>query len=164
MVSFISEPIFHLGSFTVTNAVLDTLLVDALLLGGAFFIAKKLTYVPNLFQNIVESIIETFYDMTSSIAPTNALKIFPFFMSFFLFILLANWSGLIPGVGTIGFFENHKLVPLLRSTTSDFNTTLALALISAVSTHILSIKLTGVKDYLSRFFSINPMNFFIGIL
>ena len=70
--------------------------------------------------------------------------------------------------GTIGIFENRehekKLIPLLRAATSDLNVTLALALVSTVATHILSVKTVGIKDYLSRFFSWNPINLFIGIL
>ena len=164
MVSFVAEPIVHFGPLIITNTLLDTFIVDVLLIGGAFYLSKKLALVPNLFQNAIESIIETFYSLTASIAPENVGKIFPYFMSFFLFILLANWSGLIPGVGTIGFFENHKFIPLLRSATSDFNTTLGLALVSAVATHFLSVRTIGIKNYLSRYFSLNPINLFIGIL
>lgn len=168
MVSFIAEPVFSIGTFSVTNTILNTLLVDTFLIGGAIAVGKKLTPVPTFFQNLVEAIIETFYDLTESVANKRAIKIFPYFMSFFLFILFANWSGLIPGVGTIGFFRevrNEKeLIPILRSATSDINVTLALALISAVATHILSIRVVGIKDYISRYVSFNPINLFIGIL
>ncbi|MCL4387487.1 F0F1 ATP synthase subunit A, partial [Patescibacteria group bacterium] len=120
------------------------------------------------FQNLVEYLISSFYSLTESISPKNASKIFPYFITFFLFILLINWSGLLPGFGTIGLFEHEEgkktFVPLLRAATSDLNLTLGLALISAVATHTMSIKTTGVKDYLSRFFSLNPINLFIGIL
>src|SRR3989344_5350928 len=106
--------------------------------------------------------------MSSFGAESSALKIFPYIMTFFLFILLANWSGLIPGVGSIGFFEESEgkkhIVPLLRAATSDLNTTLGLALVSALATHMLSIKTVGIKDYLGRYFSLNPINLFIGIL
>ena len=165
MVSFAPETIFQLGALPITNTILDTLLVDAIIIGGTFYIAKKLTLVPaNPFQNAAESLIETFYNLTESVAKPAASKIFPYFMSFFLFILLANWSSLIPGVGTIGIREHGELIPLLRGATTDLNTTLGLALISAVATHMLSIKTIGVKDYLSRYFSFNPLNLFIGIL
>lgn len=166
MASFAPETIFHIGAFPVTNTILDTLLVDALIIGGVFYLSKKLTLVPNNpLQNIMESLIETFYDLTESIAQHAASKIFPYFMSFFLFILLINWSSLIPGVGTIGFFENHKFaIPLIRGSTSDLNLTLALALISAVATHALSIKTIGIKNYLGRYFSLNPINLFVGVL
>ena len=166
MASFVPETIFYIGQFPVTNTILNTLLVDAMIVGGVFYLAKKLTLVPtNPFQNAVESIIETFYNLTESNAQNKASKIFPYFMSFFLFILLANWSNLIPGVGTIGIRQEHgELIPLFRGATSDLNATLGLALISAIATHILSIRTIGVKEYLGRYFSLNPLNLFIGIL
>lgn len=166
MASFVPETIFHIGSFPVTNTILDTLLVDTIIIGGVFYLSKKLMVIPaNPFQNAVESIIETFYNLTESIAQNKASKIFPYFMSFFLFILLANWSSLIPGVGAIGIRREHgELIPLFRGATSDLNATLGLALISAVATHTLSIRTIGIKEYLGRYFSLNPINLFIGIL
>ncbi len=168
MVSFAAEPIFRLGFFPVTNTVLDTLIVDGVLVGAAYYIKKNLKLIPGFFQNLSEFAIDTMYNLTESVAPGRAAKIFPYFATFLLFILLANWSGLVPGFGTIGFFEgegaNRTLVPLLRSTTTDLNTTLGLAIFSAVATHILSIRIIGIKQYLGRYFSLNPINQFIGFL
>ncbi len=168
MASFTPEVIGYLGFFPITNTLLDTLFVDTLLVGGTFAVTKNLSLVPQKAQNAVEALLETFYDLTTSVAQNRAAKIFPYFMTFFLFILLANWSGLLPGVGTIGFFYHHgeekEFTPLLRAATSDINTTLALAIISAIATHILSIQITGIKDYISRYLSLNPLNLFIGIL
>lgn len=165
MASFAPEAILQIGSITVTNTILHTIFIDVLLISGTFYLNKKLALIPNnFFQNFMEFIIEIFYNLTESIAKPAASKIFPYFMSFFLFILLANWSSLIPGVGTVGFRKHDELVPLFRGATSDLNTTLGLALISAVATHMLSIQTIGIKDYLSRYFSLNPLNLFIGIL
>ena len=168
MVSFAAEPIFEIGSFSISNTLLDTLIVDALIVSGCVFASKKFKYVPGKLQSMLELAIKTFHDLIESVAPSKAKHIFPFVMTFFLFILLANWSGLLPGVGTIGIFEHHEgkqvLVPLIRAATSDINVPLALALISAFATHFFSIKLTGIKDYLSRFFSLNPINLFVGVL
>ena len=164
MVSFAAEPIFNIGNFAVTNAFLDTILVDGIIIGLIVTVKKRLSLVPGKLQTIVESLISEFYSITESVAGKNALKIFPFFMTFFIFILLANWTGLIPGVTAIGIKEGHELIPLLRPATSDFNVTLGLALVSVVATHILSIKTVGIADYLSRYFSLNPINLFIGFL
>lgn len=165
MASFAPEIILQVGSIPITNTLLHTIFVDALLIGGTFYLNKKLTLIPtNFFQNAMESIIETFYNLTESVAFHAASKIFPYFMSFFLFILISNWSSLMPGVSTIGFKEHGDFIPFLRGTTSDLNTTLGLALISALATHALSIKTIGIKNYLSRYFSFNPLNLFIGVL
>jgi len=165
---FAAEPIFHIGFFTFTNSLLYTLFVDALILLACFFVAKNVKMIPGMLLNGVEMVIQTFYELTESVANEKASRIFPYFMAFFIFILISNWSGLLPGVGSIGFFEfkeGHKeFIPLLRPTTSDINTTFGLALISVVATHIMSVRVLGIGEYLSRYFSLNPINLFIGLL
>lgn len=164
MVSFSAEPIFRFGFFNITNSFLDTLFVDLILIGLILSVKRKLSLIPGKLQVMTETVIGEFYSITESVAGLNAAKIFPFFMSFFLFILVANWTGLIPGVSAIGFWKEGKIVPFLRSATSDFNVTFALALVSAVSTHLLSIRTIGVRDYLSRYISLNPINLYVGFL
>lgn len=165
MAAFAPEIIFRISQVPVTNTLIHTVLTDSVLIGATFYISKKITLAPkNILQNIIESVIETFYNLIESVAQSRASKIFPYVMSFFLFILVANWSSLIPGIGTIGFWENGHLVPLIRGATSDLNNTLGLALISVVATHILSLENIGIKGYLSRYFSLNPINLFVGAL
>ncbi|SRR5260221_3439530 len=163
MPTFSAETLFTFWHFPVTNAILDTLFVDALII-IALLNVRKLTLVPGFFQNVMEIIIDGFYSLTESISPKNAMRIFPYVVSFFLFILLANWSGLIPGFSTIGIRRDGELIPFFRAATSDINTTLALALVSAVATHVMSVQVVGIKDYLSRYFSLNPLYLFIGLL
>lgn len=161
--NFSGDAIFNIGNFPITNTLIDTLIVDLLIIIGIFAL-RNLKKIPNFFQNSVELVIDGFYSLTSGIAPKQAYNIFPYFMSFFIFIIIANLTGLFPGFGTIGFFKGKELIPLLRASTSDINTTLGLALVSAVATHILAIKATGVREYLSRYFSLNPIYLFVGFL
>ncbi len=161
--NFAGEPLFYIGAFPFTNTLLDTLIVDLLIIAGLFGL-RHLKKTPGFFQNMVEYIIDGFYSLTASISPKNVNKIFPYFASFFLVIILANLSGLLPGFATIGFFHGKEFTPLLRATTSDINTTLGLALVSAVATHILAIQTVGIKEYLSRYFSFNPLYLFVGFL
>lgn len=164
MVSFAAEPVIRLGFFSVTNAFLGTLLTDTFLIGLIIAVNKNMSKIPSALQNIVEIMTESFYSLAESVAGKRADKIFPFFTSFFIFILAANWSGLIPGITAFGFYEDHKLIPFFRAATSDLNVTLALALVSAFATHIMSINIIGIKEYLSRYFSLNPIYLFIGFL
>lgn len=166
--SFAPEVIFHIGSFPVTNTVINTLLVDGVLVGSAYAVKKNLSKIPGFFQNLMELVVQSMYDLTETIAGKNTKKIFPWFMTFFLFILIANWSGLLPGANSIGFYgvrdgEKH-FVPLLRNATSELNVTLALAIVSLVATHVLSIRTIGVREYIGRFISLNPVLLFVGIL
>jgi F-type H+-transporting ATPase subunit a len=164
MVSFAAEPIFSIGIFRITNSLLDTFLVDGLLIALLVAVNKKIAVIPGKLQNLIEMAVEAFYEITESVAGENASKIFPYLMTFFLFILIANWTGLIPGISVIGLKEGHNIIPFFRPATSDLNTTLGLALVSLVATHFMSIRTTGIKDYLGRYFSLNPLNLYIGIL
>ncbi len=164
MAAFAGETIAQIGQFPITNTLLDTLIVDGLIIGGLYAL-RNVQMVPGMFQNVVEIAIDGFYNLTASISPKHVDRIFPYFMSFFIFILIANWSGLIPGFGgTIFIKHGEESIPFLRAATSDINTTLALALISAVATHSMSIIVVGIKDYFLRYFSFNPLYLFIGFL
>src|SRR6185312_11491781 len=104
MVPLFAEPIFHLFGIPVTNTLLHTFVVDLLILAAVFFL-RNITVIPGMFQNLVEYIVEALYSLTETISPDHARSIFPYFMSFFLFILVANWTSLLPGFGTIGIKE-----------------------------------------------------------
>src|SRR5258708_19662334 len=154
MVSLIPEPIFHIGSFSITNTIIDTLFVDLVPLALIIFTSRNLKMIPSLFQNSVESIIKTFYELTEDIAGERTRKIFPFFMSFFIFILVANWSEFIPGFSSFGPRHEGHIVPIFRSPTTDFNATLAFALFSAVTTPIFSIQIFQIKQLIRTYFSL----------
>ncbi|HEX8932365.1 MAG TPA: FoF1 ATP synthase subunit a [Patescibacteria group bacterium] len=164
MVSLAPETIFHLGSFPVTNTLLDTIFIDAVLVALVVTINKNLKVIPGIFQNLIELIIEMINDITKSVATDRTKMIFPYFMSFFLFIVISNWSGLLPILTSIGFFTKEGFIPLFRSPSTDLNTTLALAIVSIIATHSMSIRTIGIVHYLRRFFSINPFYLFIGLL
>lgn len=168
MVSLGPEVITVFYGFKVTNTVIAAILVDSLLLTLVFIIHNNIKKIPGLLQNVFELAVDYFYDLTEQISGKNTKTIFPWVLSFFLVILISNLFGLLPGFGTIGFFEHRgghaEFVPLLRAVTSDFNMTLALAVISLVATHAIAIRAVGIKDYLSRFFSLNPILLFVGLL
>jgi F-type H+-transporting ATPase subunit a len=164
MASLAPETLFQIGPVPITNTVLDTLLVDILIISLAVFIYKKHTLVPGFFQAIIEIIIETFHEMIRSVAGERTKRIFPFAMTFFFVIVLANWTGLTPILTGIGVYHGEELVPLIRSASTDLNFTFSLALISLVVTHGMSIQLLGIKEYLGKFFSLKPLALSIGLL
>lgn len=160
--------IFYIGSFPVTNTFLNTLLVDAFILTAVIAVNKNFSKIPGMFQNLMEMLIETIYNLTESVAFERSKKIFPYFMTFFIVILITNWSGLLPIINSIEVpvqghgGETHA--HLFRAASTDLNFTLALALVSLIATHAMSISTLGIKEYLSRYFSFNPFNLFIGLL
>lgn len=104
-ISLSAEPVFQLGGLTVTNSMITSLIVTGLLLTFAIIVNRSLTNTtkPAGLQNVAEWIIESLYSLVHSI--TGDLKktslFFPFIATFFLFVLLNNWFGLLPGVGSI---------------------------------------------------------------
>ncbi len=165
-----AETVGSLWGFEFTNTILVTWVVMAFLIILSLATTRKVALVPSGLQNFMEMIIETGYDTVESLAHSKARTIFPIVMTFFLLIITANWFGLFPGVGTVGFNEKHGdgyvFVPLLRSINSDLNTTLALALLSAFITHFLAIRYLGIVGYLKRWFSLQyfPIYLFVGFL
>lgn len=103
-ISLAAEKIFNIGSFSITNSMINTYAVMTLLVLLAF--SLKVKSIPNRLQSLVEMILEMILNLVESIASHNARKIFPFVVTFFIFILCSNWLGLLPGVGTVGFKEN----------------------------------------------------------
>lgn len=165
-ISFAAEKIGEIGGFPITNSFATSIFASLLLISFSFVISRRLKLVPTGMQNATENIVETLYSLNTQIAGKRSAFIFPWFATFFLSIVFVNWLGLLPGFGTVGFFKegSHHLVPLLRPVNSDLNITLSLALISIAVTHFFSVKVLGIKEYLGRFFSLNPINLFVGIL
>jgi len=163
MAAFSAETLLQVGQFPITNSLLDTFIVDSLIIWGILSL-QKMSMVPGVFQNVIEIAVDGFYNLTANITPKHVGKIFPWFMSFFVVIFLSNWSGLIPGFGTIGFYHEGELIPYLRAATSDINTTVGYAILSVFITQAMGIGTVGLKEYISRYVSWNPINLFVGIL
>lgn len=164
-ISLAAEKIGELWGVPVTNALLTTWLVMAILFTIAVLATRRLTLIPSRLQSAVEMVVGGLYDFFARITGLHSKQFFPLLASFFLFIISANWVGLLPGVGTVGFFgDNHEFIPLLRGATADLNTTIALALVSVFAIQYFGFKTVGAH-YWSRFVNIrSPMNFFVGIL
>ena len=158
-----AEPILHIGNFTITNSLIMSWATVALLV--AFFIAagKKQLKVPRGVQNFFEIILEQALSMADSVTGDRKKteKFFPIVFSLFLFIIVNNWLGLLPGVGTIGFVEHGEhgsvFVPLLRGATADLNTTLALSLFAVIMSHIFGVIVVGAWKHFNKFVNIHAL-------
>jgi F-type H+-transporting ATPase subunit a len=159
-----TDAIINLAGFRVTSTFLATLLVDAVILLLVFGVKRRLALVPGKLQAAVEAVVEYLQTTTEQVAGSRAPSIFPWVLVFFLYIALSNLLGLLPGFSTIGFYRASGFVPLLHVSTSDLNLTLALAVISVVATNALAIRTVGIGTYLKRFFALNPLLLFVGLL
>jgi F-type H+-transporting ATPase subunit a len=158
-----AEPILHVGNFTITNSLIMSWITVAILV--TFFVVvgkrasrktKKMSAVQNVFEILLEQALTLADSVTGSRKKTG--KFLPVVLSLFLFILVNNWLGLLPGVGTIGFVETGEhgkmFVPLLRGATADLNTTLAISLFAVILSHILGVVWVGAWNHFNKFFNI----------
>lgn len=170
-ISLAAEKIGSIFGLPITNSLLMTWAAIALLLILGFFAGRKPQLIPKGIQNFFEAVIEYLLNLTDDIIGDKkvARKYFPLIATFFIFIVTANWMGLIPGVGTIGFHAikagKEVFIPLLRGGNADLNTTLALAITSVVAVQIFGIAAIGAVKYAGKFFNFKgPIEFFVGIL
>jgi F-type H+-transporting ATPase subunit a len=104
-VSLASEPLLENGPAWFTNTLLTTFVVDIILLVLVWFATHNMSLIPSGLQNVVEAILEFLYNLAESIAGKAASTYFPWSASIFLFLLICNWTDVIPGVGSIGIIH-----------------------------------------------------------
>lgn len=150
MISLKAEKIFEVLDFPITNTLLMSWLTVIFLFGLFFYLRRQLREKPGKFQSLLEIFLEGINKFFQGIFQTQNHKLFAFALTFFIFILVSNWLGLLPGVGSIFVLEGHQRVPLFRSAYSDVNMTLTLALISVVGANILGLYYLG-GQFLKRY-------------
>jgi len=145
--------------FPITNSMVVTWIVAAILILFARIATRHMKSVPDGAQNFLEWLIEKLYGFLEGIiGPRLVKRTFWFFATVFIFILSANWFGLIPGVGTIGWgrqtangFEVSD--PLFRGANADLNSTLAMALVFFACWIVWSIREIGVAGFFKELFA-----------
>lgn len=158
-----SEPIFHIGNFSVTNSLFNSWVMLLIVIGLSLVIKFRASVVPGKIQSAFEMIIEMFLDIFDSVTGSRekTMRFFPIVFSFFLFILVSNYLGLLPGIGSIGQIvseHGQKLfVPYLRGGTADLNTTLALAIIGVVLSHVFGVFTIGFWEYMNKFINLKAL-------
>ncbi len=176
-----AETVFQIGEFNVTNSLLTSWVAVFLIILLSIIIRLKTKKIPAVFQSIMELIVEGSLDMMDSVTNNRekSKKVFPIIFSIFIFILINNWIGLLPGIGSMSFNGTH----LFRGGTADLNTTLALALFAVIAANIFGVIVVGGWNYFNKFINlkalieipgkikkdptiiiVNPIHFFVGVI
>ncbi|MEZ5301817.1 MAG: F0F1 ATP synthase subunit A [Verrucomicrobiales bacterium] len=168
----------------VTNSIFVALLV---VIGMLLFVrraTRRLALIPGKSQNLVEFAVEFLYGQVEGIVgPKVAKRAFPLLATIFLYTLISNWVGLLPGVGTIGFGHRsgplsleHIDTPLLRPATADLNMTLGMAAVFMIVWFVITMIEAGPIEFLKHIFgpkggltgfmkyAIMPIFFFVGVI
>jgi F-type H+-transporting ATPase subunit a len=174
-------------NFSLTNTMVATLIADVILILLALSIRRASRGGSLVLTGVVDAvsaILEALYSLTESTAGKWVKRIFPFFATIFLLVLVSNWLELIPGVDSIGWFEPHHVydpshcefpellpgvhsvagdsecasavVPWVRVASTDLNFTIALALVSVVMTQVIGVRALGA-GYFMKFWNTRPL-------
>ena len=146
------EIVGHFGSFPISNTFIGSLgtLVVVVLLALAY---NRVAIITHILDLAGEGLLTLFDQATKS--RELSLSLFPFVGGIFLFILLSNWLGLMPGVGSLVVRvkeEGHLVnIPIFRGASTDLNLTLALSLVAVILSHIVGILAIGFFKYVGKF-------------
>ena len=139
--------LFQIGGIPVSNSILTTWILAAVIIIAIRVLIGTPKIVPNKGQALVENMASGLRDALEPIVGKKMIgKTFPVLCGFFVFILLMNWSGLLPGVGTIKYqsADGHWL-DAIRPANSDLNTTLALSILSFLAWTYFVLRYAGFK-------------------
>lgn len=179
----LTEPLFTLpiiGDFYFVNTLPTLLILDILIILMALAVNRAIkggNLVPKGITAIVEMLVETIYNMTETSAGKHTKKIFPWFATIMIIVIVANLMKILPGMETIGVLhhydhgyetqalggnwynilpveahegEGYIVTPFFRGVSTDLNFTLALALIAVFMTQFIGIQSQGVR-YFTKF-------------
>lgn len=158
-----AEPIFSIGSFTVTNTYINSSIALVFFLIIGLLLRKQSKEIPGKLQNFVESVLEYLFKYFDQVTGSRekTLRFLPVVGSLFFFILVSNWMGILPGIGSIGIWEikhgQAELVPLFRPAATDLNTTLAIAVLGVIVTQFFGIATIGFFRYFNKFIKIKDL-------
>lgn len=134
--------VFNLGPLEVTNTVITTWGIMAVITLLSWWATRHLSQTPGSVQTVVEAIVTVIEEAVAEVAPQQAKLLTPFIGSLWIFLIVANLSGLIPTI---------------HSPTRDLSATAALAIVVFLSTHWYGIRTVGVKRYLQHYLRPSPI-------
>lgn len=137
------EAIFlTVGSLTVHTSIISTWGVMIFIIGLVWLATRNMQMFPSPVQTVIEGIFGAIEQAILEVSPENGRRIMPFIATLWLFLIIANMVGLIPG---------------LHSPTGNLSVTSALAILVFLSVHWFGIRTQGLKNYLHHYLQPTPM-------
>ncbi len=138
----------------LTNSILTTWAISLLLIIGVRLWVGRPSLIPGKGQAVIESLVDGLRGLLEPIVGKKAFPLtFPLLIGLFLYILVHNWSGLFPGVGAFGFYDQTgQLKYWMRPANADLNSTLGMALVAMAAWLFISLKVAGPKFFLWELF------------
>ncbi len=163
-----AEHLFSIAGFPITNTLIASWVTVGALIVFAL-LARRVRLVPGGMQGTIEVFMAGMLGLMESVLGSRekAERYLPIVGTVFLFILVSNWLGVFPGVGSLTVIDEktRATLPLLRSAASDLNFTLALGILAVLLVNVNGMRSLGASAHLSKFFTLkNPILSFVGIL
>jgi F-type H+-transporting ATPase subunit a len=154
------EVITTIAGFPVTNTLLVMAVLFAVVIAIAVSVKRQASadQVPKGIAGIMDTFVEIFLDFIDTITNDHkkSLRFFPIVGTIFFVVLLSNLVELVPGLGSIGLWEEHAggtvLIPFIRSMSADLNFTLVVAIFAMVSVQVMGMRYLKIGPYLGKFF------------
>ena len=165
-ISLAAEPVFYIGGFAVTNAIIMGVMGLIVTLAVCFYVRRKvLRGEKNRFVGLFEWAFELLLKQINNAIPDRKLarKITPLAITIFLFVLFNYWLSVLPGVGSISWDG----VPIFRALVADLNFTVMLAVVTMVAVQVFAVRQLGLIGNAGRYFRNplkDPVGAFEGIL
>ncbi len=141
-----SNVLFSLGPIEITGTVVTIWIITAILTLLSILATRNMKAEPGLLQNLAEQVVAKLHSYFSDILGTHLTdKYFPVLATLFIFIIVSNYSGILPGAGHFSAFK----VP-----TASLSVTAALAIVGFFTIHTVGVKERGWKGYLKSFLSV----------
>ncbi len=156
------------ANFYFTNSMLTTLIAAIVLVLFFAFATRRMSLIPGRLQNLAESLVEVLLNLVEgSAGKALGRRIFALIATIFLFVITANWMGIIPGWETILVNrDNGETVSLLRPANADLNMTLAMAIIAFIAFQYYGVRAHGgghFKEYLNPLHIIGDLSRIISL-
>ncbi len=158
-----AEIIGNIGPLPISNSLVNAVVVSLALIITAAILKRKYQPVPKGAQALLEIALETILDYMDRVTHDRkkSMQFLPIVGTLFLFILISNWIGVLPGVGSLVVNVAHEggteAIPFFRPANSDLNLTIAMALVAVISSHILGIIAIGFWKYTDRFIKLGSL-------
>ncbi len=134
--------VFQIGSIHIAHSIVATWGIMLALALFSWAVTRRFGREPGPLQAAVEGAVGAIDETIRSVLPGHAERVFPFIATLWIFILLANLIGLIPGI---------------HAPTSDLSVTAALAVLVFLSVHWFGIAIEGIKPYLRHYLAPSPL-------
>ncbi len=177
-----SEPILHVGSFSITNTLIASWFTILVLVVLSIVLTRKMTLIPGKRQALAESIVEGLLNFVESIAgKKQARMLFSGVATIFIYVISNAYLALFPFFGTIGLHHEHEFLAIFRAANTDVNVPLSIALMSFFFVESWGMRAVGASHYISGFINVRqlvqglkeiftgkiktgPMNFIFGFI